>query len=473
MKKHCKFLWCACCFLLISQGALRAQGNPIDEVNFFFGQDTIQFANKGPVHLAIHKEGAELLVLDGVYTQFNEKGIAIMGGYQLSRYTKSGTQWMLSKKGQPAEIKVTLPDAGVDHNGMDYNTFVKTDYGYVVCGPFFLAVFSNDLEPVFIARVPDFVFMAAAPLKGTSEIAILKASLSESSVYIDIFDYKKGIFILPGSQHVLSSDDERGYISAQANRLLQTPDGNLFVTLNTNEEFERQILGKLDIAAIRAGKTVEEFVLWQVTYEARLTELEIDATGIMHAVLRLQDPDDDTKELLQKVDGDTKVSSADDFESSFETAETADWDDAPAQGVLVHKLPDGTFLAIGRGKVEHQLEASVVLIWYTAEFKVIRQYRLPSLFLTANYKTEYGNFTRPNQISYFEIKSDGRLETWGLSCYPVTNLTTDANEFFSHYRESEAVWEVIPGFQKNELLLMNGTTIVSVNLDRFEAAVGD
>jgi hypothetical protein len=442
--------------------ALFAQQADLSTMYNLTKPDTMHFTKSASSHLSAIKEGTDLVVLDSYGEGIDERGHVKSGGYSLSRFSLAGGKYSPTLEGNP-----TLNDFN-GRNGVDFNTFLKIPDGYLVCGTEMMMIFSNELKAQYACHGQGHLFLSAAPLKGGSEVALLSVSLARAEIEISIYDYKKKAW--QGGFQPLIEASKYGELSAAANRLVQTSDGNLFVTLNVGGGMSEQIFGKLNLEKVRAESGVDEFMIWEIMYDLFLTEMKIDANGLMDAIVRLPGETEHT-EKLQHVKANANVGSSDDFEASITSKKTATFDESiTGSGACVKLLPDGSCIEIGIGLQKFGYHKSLSIAKYSPEMKLLRQYRLPTPFETMDQNDrEYGNFgvMVARNISRIILNSNGTFETYAPSLLPTNNIRTDPKMFYDYHIGNNAVWTVLPGETKDELLLITGSCIQKVNLLKY------
>ncbi len=424
-------------------------------------------------HLAMVKDGEQFTVLDAVQ-EYDLEAKKQKGGFQLRPFKSIGYMGSEYIAGKPA---MTYKQ-GFNTPYEDYNTFVKTDYGYVACGPNILAVFGNDLQPLDVNNHPGYTLLSAAPLKGTSQIALLEISNAKHIVYLSVYDYKQGKTVYEMRQ-VIAGEEYLG-LNAQSNRLLQTPDGNLFIALNLfgppnnntgiyelDPDNEYQIIGKISLAKLKEGVAADEFILWQRDYNYRLTELQIDADGTMQSSFRIGG-ETAQEEKLDYVTANTNANTGEEFDASISGTKTKGWDDSPVRGVLVRRLPDGRFVAIGRAKEKFGMKYSMSIVLYSKYLQVIRQYTYAD-YISENQDGQGVNAfaTPPGQFSYLNFEPDGDVKNDALTCKIEPELHNDARISNDYYMGSSAVWDVLPGFTKDDLIILNAHQIMRLSLTKY------
>jgi hypothetical protein len=455
--------------ILITGFSISVQAQGLSTMYNFTNVDSLQFSTDASKHLAVIKEGNDLVILEtyGEKTTYGNHDV-VAGGYQLKRYTKSGGKYIVSAEGNVAKQTFNSPHA------LDYNTFVKTSYGYVACGPDIFAVFGKDLNSIYVANIKERLFIAAAPLKDSPEVAFLSYSVNNMSVGIRIFNYETRSWVTNNYQEI-DKGSSSVLISAMSNRLVQLPDGNLFYTLRIRPGAYDQIFGKIDLAKVRSGSSASDFTIWKKEYNVQLNSMDIDAKGMMHAIVRLEGKEPDT-EKLRFVHVNAQAATSEAFHSSITGGITPTYDDVAAGGSYTTALPGGNVVAIGIGLQKFGYQQSLSIAVYTSEMKLIRQYRLPTPFETLDdldrgYGANY-NGLYPCQFSEIDMESHNITghyfyHTGGIEYRQTNDIQTDPYKFFNYHFGHNAVWNVLPGDTKDEMLLVTAHAIVKVNLLKY------
>lgn len=421
--------------------------------------DTIQYSTGLSSHLAVIKDGNSFVFLDARGMNPNSQGWVSSGGYQLRKIE------LVNGKYVETIGEAVSTDFNSEHEP-GYSKFMKIDDGYMAYSAESLVLFGNDLKSKKILHSSHRVFVSAAMIKGTKEIAIVSMSNSTRDVSINIYDYAKDEWLLDFK--VLLGSQNNNMILPSANNLIQMSDGNLFITLKTHRDCKTQIIGKLDYAKLKAGAGTKEFIIWQKLYNVEMMDMSLSATGKMSAIMQIYTEEGRT-EYLESVTANAAVGTADEFQASMQTKKAIGTDQVLENDHYANMLPNGEIIAAGIGLHKYGMQHSPVFVRYDASMKVSGQYRIPTShdakILERGRRGKKPFTLELNQYSRIFSKDD--ISIFGLPYENTSKIKTDQELFIETYMGEMAAYQFLPGATKDEMYIMTTNALLKVNFNNY------
>jgi hypothetical protein len=133
-------------------------------------------------------------------------------------------------------------------------------------------------------------------------------------------------------------------------------------------------------------------------------------------------------------------------------------------------LPDGRVLGIGKGKEMFRFQHELSIVLYDGQMKPVRQYRLPTPAIPPYGKSSSVNpIGDCNYLSFALNPSKGDFPTFDKAYIrrPL-DVLHNPEDFYDAMNGAYAIWAVLPGATKDEVILMSRNAFIKVNLTKYE-----
>ena len=330
-----------------------------------------------------------------------------------------------------------------------------------------IVVFDNDLEAKAILHHGERTFISVAMIKGTTEIAVVSMVNSSRKIDINLYDYYTGKWVT-NVFNVLMSNQTDNLIMPCSNNLVQTSDGNLFITLKTSRGCKNQIFGKLDYAKMKAGGTTKDIIIWQKQYDIELMDMQLSSNGMMTTLSNVYNEDGQTVRL-ERVKANTAVTTAEAFNASIQLKKTVGTDQVLVAGQYGSLLPNGDIMVAGIGLHKYGFQHSPVFIRYGESLNILGQYRIPTpIDAKILDRKRYG--AKPYSLiqnQHSKILSTDDVTIYGVPYLSTSTINKDYELFVDTYMGKQSVYHFLPGATKDEVFIMTANALLKVNFTKY------
>lgn len=449
--------------LLSVPGHVAAQEPVMGKMYNFLNPDTLEFSNTNAYHLAAVYDGSDIVVLDGFFEESKTADTKDQGGFQLVRLRK-GTNGKLSAVAKSEQV------AFFTQYGIAMSSFEKTESGFLACNPEGMVLFDKEFNVVNKVYLKKFIFLGATHLKGTTEIAALFYNTNDQTTGLNIWNYVTKKFVHPDLV-VISHCDEINWmtLSSKSTGIRQLPNGNLLLTQNLGHSTRDQEFAHIDLEVFR-NNPEEDFFLWYLGYKNRLANLVIRPDGKMDILVQTDIADNDEDYALSKVTANAQAIDIPSFNGSISDFGTRAPADCYRYMAYAQTLPDGRTIGIGNGKRMFNFHEELSIVLYDGQMKPVRQYRLPTPMITpfANSGIEASIGSR-NYMSCSFNPSKGQFPTFeNAYVSSPLDILHNPEDFYHVHNGAYAIWSLLPGASKDELILMSRNAFIKVNLTKYE-----
>lgn len=416
--------------------------------------DTIQKCPAASSHLAMIRDGNYLYTLDTWVDNFDKKTRRIYnGGFIIRKYSKSSNGQLIQEKvSDPVSVKNNEYD-----NSINYNTFTKTEFGFLAAGSNLMVAYDKDLNVLSGTSLPMHI-QKAAHIAGTSEIITL-CFTEDLGTYVRIYNYKTDQWNKGTS--IGNTNNQLTKYSYNHNFYLRK-DGNIFIAL---KQGKNQVYGALNLDKLRENSSISDALLWQKEFPCPLLYSEV-RNGTIEAFYKFYTGNGSV--CLGVFSANINANSKDDFMSSLVNHGNENGDEILEVPSLVRKSDRGTYYVLSQGRKKFGHNELRVIGEYDNEARLINQYRIKSPYDSQigyffDYYFESGSRDQQSYIERAYLTSITIFENEDEITNNGIRVSLGEDPILKTFGYDYLSWDICQGFQEGEILILSANSIISAD----------